>query len=87
MWTRQIHFFFLKPCMRVRVCVLARECVRKTKVGAEIASCLDFLKSVYGIFGFNLSMALSTRPEKYLGDLPTWDKAEQVRDPVPQAAA
>ena len=61
--------------------------MRKTKVGAEIASCLDFLKSVYGIFGFNLSMALSTRPEKYLGDLPTWDKAEQVRDPVPQAAA
>ena len=34
---------------------------------------------MYGIFGFNLTMALSTRPEKYLGDLPTWDKAEKVR--------
>ncbi|KAJ3396684.1 threonyl-tRNA synthetase [Chytriomyces hyalinus] len=45
----------------------------------EIASCFDFLKSVYeNVFGFTWSMKLSTRPEKYLGDLETWDKAESI---------
>ncbi|KAJ3233223.1 threonyl-tRNA synthetase [Chytriomyces hyalinus] len=45
----------------------------------EIASCFDFLKCVYeNVFGFTWSMKLSTRPEKYLGDLETWDKAESI---------
>ena len=40
--------------------------------------CLDFLSYVYTIFGFNFSFELSTRPEKFLGDLQLWEKAEQV---------
>lgn len=40
--------------------------------------CLDFLKHVYGIFGFSFSLKLSTRPEKYLGDIQTWDDAEKL---------
>ena len=36
------------------------------------AGCLDFLKHVYGIFGFSFSLKLSTRPEKYLGELAVW---------------
>lgn len=40
--------------------------------------CLDFLKHVYGIFGFTFSLKLSTRPEKYLGDIKTWDDAEKL---------
>lgn len=36
----------------------------------------DFLKCIYGLFGFPFKLELSTRPEKYLGDLETWDMAE-----------
>ncbi|KAH7133527.1 hypothetical protein EDB81DRAFT_658604 [Dactylonectria macrodidyma] len=43
----------------------------------EIVSAFDFLNSVYGIFGFSFKLKLSTRPEKYVGDIATWDLAEQ----------
>jgi len=36
----------------------------------------DFLKTVYGNFGFKFKLKLSTRPEKFLGEIETWDKAE-----------
>ena len=40
---------------------------------------MNFLKDVYAIFGFQLTLALSTRPEKFLGEIETWDMAEEVR--------
>jgi len=43
----------------------------------EILSLFDFLKTVYGNFGMGFKLKLSTRPEKYLGDIATWDKAEK----------
>jgi threonyl-tRNA synthetase len=36
----------------------------------------EFLSAVYGKFGFTFKMKLSTRPEKFLGEIETWDKAE-----------
>ena len=36
------------------------------------------MKHVYGLFGFEFSLELSTRPEKYLGNLETWNTAEEV---------
>jgi threonyl-tRNA synthetase len=36
----------------------------------------DFLREVYGKFGFTFKLKLSTRPEGYLGTLETWNKAE-----------
>lgn len=44
----------------------------------EMGSCLDFLKHVYSIFGFTFDLCLSTRPEKYLGDVEMWNQAEKV---------
>ena len=44
----------------------------------EMSGCLDFLKSVYGVFGFSFKLKLSTRPEKFMGDPALWDKAEAV---------
>jgi len=44
----------------------------------EIISCLDFLKRVYGIFGFTFNMALSTRPQEYMGTLEQWALAEET---------
>lgn len=34
------------------------------------------MQSIYGLFGFTFKLKLSTRPEKYLGELETWDYAE-----------
>ena len=39
---------------------------------------LGFMQHMYGIFGFDFRLELSTRPEKYLGALELWNKAEQV---------
>ena len=50
---------------------------RPDQLESEMDSCLDFLKHVYGIFGFSFSLKLSTRPEKFLGDVDTWNLAEQ----------
>ncbi len=35
---------------------------------------LKMLHEVYSIFGLDYSMALSTRPEGYLGELELWNK-------------
>ena len=37
---------------------------------------LDMLSEVYHVFGLTYKLALSTRPEGYLGTLEMWDKAE-----------
>lgn len=39
---------------------------------------LDFLKSVYSIFGFSFQLVLSTRPQKFLGEIEMWNEAEKV---------
>ncbi|KAF0932622.1 hypothetical protein E2562_010492 [Oryza meyeriana var. granulata] len=43
----------------------------------EVKGVLEFINYVYKIFGFKYELELSTRPEKYLGDIETWNKAEQ----------
>lgn len=43
----------------------------------EIKGCLDFLRTVYDVFGFTFKLNLSTRPEKFLGDPSIWDQAEK----------
>lgn len=50
---------------------------RPDQIQQEIRSCLDFLRHVYQVFGFEFTLELSTRPtEKYLGDIETWNSAE-----------
>lgn len=46
------------------------------KITSEIEGLFDFLKSIYGLFGFPFRLKLSTRPEKFLGNIETWDIAE-----------
>ena len=48
------------------------------QIKSEITGCLDFLKHVYGIFGFTFDLVLSTRPEKFLGEIEVWDAAEKA---------
>ncbi|KAM6910660.1 threonine--tRNA ligase 1, cytoplasmic isoform 2-T2 [Xenentodon cancila] len=44
---------------------------------AEILACLDFVRSVYHVFGFSFHCLLSTRPTPCLGEPEQWDNAEQ----------
>ncbi|KAL3470533.1 hypothetical protein BJX99DRAFT_47871 [Aspergillus californicus] len=46
------------------------------QIMSEIEGLFDFLQCIYGLFGFTFKLKLSTRPDKYLGELETWDYAE-----------
>jgi threonyl-tRNA synthetase len=48
------------------------------QVGREVFDFLQFLKYTYDIFGFKYELDLSTRPEKYLGEIEQWDVAEKM---------
>ncbi len=43
---------------------------------AEISAYLKMMGEVYDAFGLDYKMALSTRPEGYLGELEVWNQAE-----------
>jgi threonyl-tRNA synthetase len=47
------------------------------QIKQEIRGALDFLNTVYSCFGFSFNLKLSTRPEKFLGDLAVWNDAEK----------
>ncbi|XP_066371883.1 threonine--tRNA ligase, mitochondrial 1-like [Miscanthus floridulus] len=50
---------------------------REDQIKDEVKAVLEFINYVYEIFGFKYELELSTRPEKYLGEIDTWNKAEQ----------
>ena len=50
---------------------------RPDQVKQEMEGALDFLRKVYTTFGFDYKLKLSTRPEKFLGDIDVWNKAEK----------
>lgn len=48
------------------------------QIRQEIDSCLDFLNHVYSVFGYSFNLVLSTRPDKYIGDIADWNTAEKA---------
>ncbi|MEA2211675.1 MAG: threonyl-tRNA synthetase [Solirubrobacteraceae bacterium] len=42
----------------------------------EVAACLEFSFSTYAVFGFDVRLELSTRPEQRLGSDEQWDRSE-----------
>ena len=48
------------------------------QIKQEIKELIELVKHVYGIFGFEYKVELSTRPENYLGTLEQWNKAEDA---------
>jgi threonyl-tRNA synthetase len=51
------------------------------QIEAEMEALFDFMQYVYGVFGLDFDLELSTRPlDNYLGSIETWDAAETVRD-------
>ncbi|KAI2615739.1 threonyl-tRNA synthetase [Hypomontagnella submonticulosa] len=49
---------------------------RLDQVTSEISDLFDFLSEMYGLLGFTFKLQLSTRPEKFMGQIETWDRAE-----------
>ncbi len=45
-------------------------------VADEIADILSIADEIYGTFGLTYAAELSTRPEDFMGDIETWNKAE-----------
>ncbi|RKP26240.1 hypothetical protein SYNPS1DRAFT_32780 [Syncephalis pseudoplumigaleata] len=48
------------------------------QIQSEITTALEFMRKVYGVFGFRFHLKLSTRPDNFLGTIETWDKAEKM---------
>ncbi|KAJ7164913.1 hypothetical protein C8R46DRAFT_1035576 [Mycena filopes] len=46
------------------------------QVEDEINALFDFMQHVYGTFGLDFQLELSTRPDNFLGEIKTWDHAE-----------
>jgi len=49
---------------------------REDQIEEEVLGALDFMKSVYNVFGMTYKLELSTRPKKALGDIELWNRAE-----------
>ena len=49
---------------------------REDQIKTEVADLFDFMKSFYGMLGLTFKLKLSTRPDKYMGEIETWDRAE-----------
>src|SRR3954464_13718126 len=50
--------------------------VMESQIAEEVERLLRLVQRVYGDFGLEYSVKLATRPEKFLGDVATWDHAE-----------
>lgn len=50
---------------------------REDQIKSEVSAALNFVFEMYELFGFEFSMALSTRPKKALGSVELWERAEE----------
>lgn len=48
----------------------------KSQIKDEVFKMIDLADYLYGTFGFKYSIEISTRPEDYMGDLESWNLAE-----------
>ncbi len=47
------------------------------QIESEIIKLINFIDRVYSIFNLSYTIELSTRPEKYIGNVEVWDKSEK----------
>ncbi len=50
--------------------------VMEEQIASEVEALLRLIQRVYGDFGLSYTAKLSTRPEKFMGEVATWDHAE-----------
>lgn len=55
--------------------------ITEDQIGSEIKDIIEIARYLYGIFGLDFELTLSTRPDDYMGDIELWNKAEaNLRD-------
>ena len=60
--------------------------ITEDQIGEEVERLMRLVDRIYRDFGLDYAVELSTRPEKYLGELETWDHAEaQLRGAIEAA--
>ncbi len=52
--------------------------VTEDQIKEEYINIFEIVERFYSIFDISYSFRLGTRPEKYMGDIESWDKAEQA---------
>jgi threonyl-tRNA synthetase len=52
--------------------------VMESQIGEEVERLLRLVQRVYGDFGMDVSMKLSTRPAEFMGEISQWDHAESA---------
>lgn len=50
----------------------------ESQVEEEIVRLAKFLDRIYAVFGLSYHVKLSTRPEKYIGEISAWEKSEKA---------
>ena len=50
--------------------------IREDQIFEEISNIFEIADLFYGVFGLKYRVALSTRPDDFMGDIALWDKAE-----------
>ncbi len=50
--------------------------VTEKQIGTEIKNILELTKELYSVFGLDYVLTLSTRPDDYMGEIETWNRAE-----------
>ena len=51
-------------------------------IPSEIEAAIDLADRIYNVFGFEYRVELSTRPEKFMGEIAQWDIAEKILEDV-----
>ena len=50
--------------------------VMESQIASEVEALLRLIQGIYGDFGLSYTAKLSTRPEKFIGEIALWDRAE-----------
>ena len=50
--------------------------VTEEQIGSEIKDIVEIADKLYKVFGLEYKLSLSTRPDDYMGEIETWNKAE-----------
>ena len=56
--------------------------VTDEQIGSEIKEIVQIAKYLYSVFGLEYILTLSTRPEDFMGEIETWNKAEKELNEV-----
>jgi threonyl-tRNA synthetase len=52
--------------------------ITEEQIGDEVERLLRLVRSIYGDFALTYGIELSTRPDTFLGDIETWNRAEEA---------